>query len=105
MGSGIINLPDEKKKIRCCENCGSTNMLSTHHKFPQTKVNLKYYGKSIRGVRTIDHPFNLQILCYNCHINERGIVRWNELQFCDALGIKPLSKTGKTFYKALNGEE
>jgi hypothetical protein len=74
-----------------CSLCGKESIfLSTHHKFSQTKVNLKLYGRDL-----INNPINLQTnVCIDCHSNKKnGLIVWSEQDFCKALGITPRSKT------------
>lgn len=79
-------------KIFKCDICGRNNLLTSHHKFPQTKVNRKIYGKLLNDIR------NIQVLCLDCHINKKsGIVTWNEQEFCEALEIEIQDKTERMF--------
>lgn len=71
-----------------CKICGSTKYLQKHHMFSQSKLNIKLYSRKL-----IDDPKNIMTLCINCHLY-KTIPKWNEKEFCEALGIKPRSKTG-----------
>ena len=74
-----------------CDICKSIWLVGHHHKFPQTKWARKLYGK------LIDHPKNIQYACGNCHGSHKSnkLIHWTELEFCQALGITPKSKTWK----------
>ena len=71
-----------------CVLCGSMRQLQRHHKFSQSKWAKKLYGELIHDAR------NIVILCANCHLN-KPIPKWNELEFCNVLGIDPRSKTAQ----------
>ena len=68
-----------------CAICGKVPATQIHHKFSQTKHNIKLYGDLIH------HPDNIQALCYNCHNNHAHHI--SEKQFCDMFSIKPRSKS------------
>lgn len=70
-----------------CEVCQRRRSQHRHHMFSQTKLNRKLYGKLIDDAR------NILFLCEKCHSNTREL-KYTELQFCEALGITPKSKTG-----------
>jgi hypothetical protein len=64
-------------------------MLTKHHKFPNTKLNRRLYGKDL-----IDAPANIQTLCLDCHLSKKdGIKIWSEADFCNHFGINPKGKT------------
>lgn len=76
-----------------CELCNK-RADHAHHKFSQTKLNRKLYGD------LLDDSDNICFLCYNCHLN-KPIPKFTEIEFCEALGIEPRSKTEifkKTIY-------
>jgi len=70
-----------------CEICGIYTYLQAHHKFSNTKLNRKLYGK------LLDHEKNIMVLCQSCHTNEKAL-KFTEREFCEALGIEIRSKTG-----------
>ena len=80
-----------------CEICGGSYRLQRHHKFSDTKWARKLYGK------LMDSPKNIQIVCADCHVSHRSpkLIHFGELRFCDELGIKPRSITGKQLYEKI----
>jgi len=84
-----------------CPTCGrelvSQRFIQRHHKFPQTKVNKKYYGKGNKtdGIDWINHYKNIQTTCWHCHVghSDTRLTIWSEIDFCKALGIEPRSYT------------
>jgi len=70
-----------------CEICGIYTYLQAHHKFSNTKLNRKLYGK------LLDHEKNIMFLCQSCHTNEKAL-KFTEREFCEALGIEIRSKSG-----------
>lgn len=81
------------KIIGLCEACHTRKATQLHEKFPDTQSNRKLYGELLYDRR------NTQIVCAYCNASHaghgKGLITWNELEFCDALGIEPLSKTGR----------
>jgi hypothetical protein len=72
---------------RPCEKCHKNLATERHHKFSQTKMNRKKYGK------LIDDKKNIMYLCYNCHHNKLNREdKWNEKEFCINLGIDIICK-------------
>lgn len=69
-----------------CELCGKQAM-HIHHKFSQTKRNVKLYPEYIHDHRNLMH------LCYNCHMN-KTVPKMNEREFCEVMGIQTRSKSG-----------
>lgn len=70
-----------------CQGCGENKIyLEIHHLFSKSKVNKKLYGDLIHDKR------NLILLCPGCHHN-KPLKKFTEMEFCQALGIKPRSKT------------
>ena len=68
-----------------------------HHKFSNTKLHRKLYSDYI------NHPDNIQKVCPNCHIGEaEGLIRWDEMQFCENFRILPRTKTGILTYARKN---
>ena len=57
-----------------------------HHIFSDTKINRSLYGKSI------DHDNNIMLVCYDCHHN-KPLQKFSEVEFCEAVGVKPMGKT------------
>ena len=54
-----------------------------HHCFPQTKYNVKKYGR-----KTIDSKQNIRYFCNGCHASHRNIPQyliWNEIEFLQRL--------------------
>ena len=70
---------------RWCELCGNQHWHHKHHLFPNTKTNRALYGK------LIDDKKNLFKICESCHLS-KPIPRWNEAEFCEALGIEKRGK-------------
>jgi len=84
-----------------CEVCKkhfNVSKIQRHHLFSQSKLNRRLYGK------LIDDPKNIKFLCDDCHLN-KPIPKFTEIQFCDALGIVPRSKTGRAIYDRLMASE
>jgi len=76
--------------LKLCEICKKKIATHGHHKFPQTKKNHSLYPEHIH-----DHR-NIQNCCFWCHIgHSKGLIKWSEIEFCDALGIEPRSKEGR----------
>lgn len=71
-----------------CENCKAAPATEAHHLFEQKKMHRRYYGA------LIDHPANIQWLCYDCH-HCKPVKHLSEREFCALLGITPRSKSGK----------
>ena len=79
--------------IICGKDCGL--FAQRHHKFSQTVVNLKLYGKKrINDKRNIQYP-----VCGRCNISHaaqgKGLEIWREEKFCEVMGIEPRSKNSK----------
>jgi len=73
-----------------CPCCNKYKELTAHHKFPQSKINLKIYGELIHDYRNIQH------ICLDCHLSKaKGIIIWNELAFVQALDIELRSKSSQ----------
>lgn len=72
-----------------CTCCYLSKATQRHHRFSQTKTARRKYGKAI------DDPKNIQHVCANCHASHAGSLldRWNEREFCEALGIEYKGKT------------
>ena len=82
----FIALVKSKMKMkRICCKCGDTDRIEKHHKFSDSNYNRQLYPDFI------DHPDNLQYLCYNHHHNQ-SLDKWTELEFCRHFKIKPRSK-------------
>jgi len=56
--------------IGVCELCNMRSSSQWHHKFPQTVINRKRYGK------LIDHQFNLCKSCGECNVSHAHIPKW-----------------------------
>jgi len=69
-----------------CVICGKAPATQLHHRFPQSKHNIKLYGALMH------HPDNIQAVCHNCHMNKAH--HFSEREFCDMFSIKPRSKSG-----------
>jgi len=67
---------------RYCEKCMDRGVVrlatERHHKFSQTKHNRGKYGK------LLDHPDNIQYLCYECHHN-KSLDKMSEREFLEAV--------------------
>ena len=74
--------------VQPCELCGIEVAQHKHHLFSQTKMARFLYG----GL--FDHSLNIMHLCEKCHLN-KPIPKMREKEFCEKLGIKTRSKTGK----------
>ena len=74
--------------IRNCQKCRKKKATEKHHLFSQTKNNRKLYGK------LIDHPSNIQYLCYECHHN-KTLDKYTEKEFCNIMNIELKSKSGE----------
>ena len=70
-----------------CENCHYRPGEHRHHKFSNTKLNRKLYGK------LLDDKRNIQMLCSICHLN-KPVKKYTEKEFCEVMGIEVRSKTG-----------
>ena len=75
------------KSRRACALCGNRS-TDKHHLFSQTKQNRELYGK------LLDDERNIMYLCNDCHLN-KSVPKWNELEFCEAIGIEVRSKSGR----------
>lgn len=70
-----------------CEACNIKTAQHVHHKL--SKGYKKHYGQLVHRRE------NLQCLCADCHLSKKpGVIIWNEIQFCKALKIKPMTKSG-----------
>jgi hypothetical protein len=81
-----------------CELCGKRISEHRHHKLSQSKMYRKLYGV------LLDRPENIMYLCSVDHLN-KAIPKWNEIQFCIALGITPRSKIGQLEYARLTQKQ
>ena len=69
------------------------------YKFSNTKPNRKYYGKrnEIDGIDWINNDSNIQDVCAGCNTSHagqgRGLVVWNELEFCKYFKLRPRSRS------------
>lgn len=68
--------------IYSCENCGRQCLDKGHHKFSQTKANLKKYGN-----RLIHDRKNIKHLCPQCHGNLKTGDKYTEREFIKAMGL------------------
>lgn len=71
-----------------CEICKIKQATEAHHKFSQSKLNIKMYGD------LINNPANIMYVCEACH-KWKPIPKFTEQEFCDALGIN--KKQRRTF--------
>ena len=71
-----------------CEVCKKERATQKHHKLKQAKYFRALYPEFI------DDPRNIQNVCANCHVSHRNpkLIKWNELEFCAVMDIKPRSK-------------
>ena len=82
-----------------CENPIKPGQKQKHHKFSNTKPNRKYYGKKNHydGIDWLNKPDNIQKTCAPCNVSHagqgRGLVVWNELEFCKYYKLIPRSKS------------
>jgi hypothetical protein len=81
----ITEAQNRMKGGRICRFCGSTQKITRHHKLSQTKEFRELYPEYI------DHPDNIIDYCIDCHEN-KSIIKWTELEFCQHFKIKPRSK-------------
>jgi hypothetical protein len=79
------NMKHELSLFSVCVICRDEIATQIHHKFSQTKHNIKLYGNLIH------HPDNLQAVCHNCHMNRAHHL--SEREFCDMLSIQPRGKS------------
>jgi len=75
-----------------CQICNRRRAEHKHHLFSNTKLNRKLYGK------LLEYKKNVISICSVCHLN-KSIPKYNEIEFCWALGIEPRSKSGKELWK------
>lgn len=70
-----------------CEIC-KKDVRETYEvfKYAPNDFNIKAYGA------LLENPNNLIKVCANC---SSKVDRWTEVQFCDAMGINPVSVAGK----------
>lgn len=64
--------------IHPCQQCGKRQATDRHHRFSQTKANVKHYSRKL-----IDHPANLSFLCSCCHASHADVdgLMWGEDDF------------------------
>ena len=80
-----IKLSKMKRLCECSNGCHET-ATQMHHVFPQTNANRKLYGD------LLDADENIKFASNRCH-KEMG--HFTEVEFCEALGITPRSKTAQ----------
>jgi len=73
--------------IRPCQRCRTRPATQRHHRFPQTKANVKHYGRSL-----INNSLNIMLVCEYCHSGHADMDGdiWTEHDFrtaLDAAGI------------------
>ena len=70
-----------------CEVCNK-DVDETYEvfKYRPNDFNIRAYG------HLLENPTNLKIACLKC---APTVERWSEVQFCDAMGINPVSVAGK----------
>jgi 5-methylcytosine-specific restriction endonuclease McrA len=71
-----------------CELCGKAVSDHKHHLYSRTLKARELYGK------LIDDERNIMYLCGGCHLN-KSIPKFTEVEFCEAIGIEPRSKTAQ----------
>lgn len=99
---------DQEIKMRsviypCCV-CQEKQGVHKHHCFPQTKVNIRIYGR-----RLIDADFNIRHMCAECHSSHAKVPKsliWSEKKFraeAGRAGFDLLDMGSKTFKVKQNG--
>lgn len=87
--------------VRWCESCRKKRATQRHHRFSQTNDNIRLYGKGnpFDGIDWINDKRNIQYACADCNSSHngqgRGLITWNEYEFCRAMRIMPRSKTAQ----------
>lgn len=69
----------ELRLIVPCPFCCKNQITEKHHFFPQTKINIKTYGKKL-----IDSDWNTILCCNGCNASNLNIPNWaiwNEKRF------------------------
>jgi len=61
---------------KLCAFCKLRPATQYHHKFSQSVVNVKIYGRKL-----IDDPFNRVPACSHCNASHANVETWNENQF------------------------
>lgn len=67
-----------RNPVGLCKICNKNKASQFHHRFPQTKDNLKNYGKMIH------YEFNIVDSCDECNVSHKNIppeFKWTEKQF------------------------
>ena len=93
--------------IRLCEACLRESKVNPkkkkiniatdkHHKFSRTGWAMRLYG-----AKYMDSPINLEATCNECNGSHASpyLTHWDEIDFCLAHGIEPLSKEGIELWK------
>ena len=74
----------------CGKDCAGTEQ--THHPYSQGKHNRRIYGRKL-----IENPANKVFpVCAGCngsHAAGKKLPRYDERKFCEAVGVKPRSKS------------
>ena len=55
--------------------------IDQHHRFSQTDWAVEKYGEEL-----IHHPKNIELISHNRHMEGKG-EKWNEREYCKALGL------------------
>ena len=69
---------------RPCEICKVKQATEKHHRYSQSKIAIKKYGR-----KNIDNPKNIMYLCHECHqFKLPSSAKFTEREFCEAVGIE-----------------
>ena len=83
-----IDIKLNKVKVFCeCKGFCLQRGTQHHHMFPNTKNNRKLYGD------LLDEDENILFASNRCH---EKMGHYSEVEFCEALGIEPRSKVGRS---------
>lgn len=80
-----IKLSKFKRICECSALCVEIG-TQHHHRYPDTKNNRKLYGD------LLDEDENIKFASNKCH---EKMGHFTEVEFCEAIGIEPRSKTGR----------
>lgn len=87
----------------CCTACGVVSKLQKHHKFKNSILNKKLYGKNngVDGIDYLNDVDNIQYTCPACNVSHAGqaknednagMIFWTEQEFCNHFNIEIRSK-------------
>jgi len=78
-----IKLNDEvNMSYQLCQNCFENRGTQYHHKFSNSKVNRRKYGKVLIGDER-----NLMLVCAGCNSSHAKLKVLTEREFCEMMGI------------------